>query len=160
MGFPCTRRGGMYGRPHAVRKRRAGLPLRGGGARSATERCEEPAEQTKLVSRAGAATPLSHGAKRHASSPSQGSLFGRQIAAPTGGTSGLRVGAHCICARVGTCDIAEHGRIYNPPLQGAVRFVGVDALIDPTAKRPGGRRADVGIRPYGCGGTLQCLLRL
>ena len=31
------------------------------------------------------------------------------------------------------------------------KFVGVDALIDPTAKRPGGRRADVGIRPYGCG---------
>ena len=32
-----------------------------------------------------------------------------------------------------------------------VRLVGVDALIDPSAKRPCGRRADVGIRPYGCG---------
>ena len=30
-----------------------------------------------------------------------------------------------------------HGRIYNPPLQGARwKFVGVDVLIDPTAKRP------------------------
>ena len=27
--------------------------------------------------------------------------------------------------------------------------VGVDVLIDPSAKRPKGRRADVGIRPYG-----------
>ena len=35
------------------------LPLRGGGARSATERCEELAGQTRLVPRTGAATPLS-----------------------------------------------------------------------------------------------------
>ena len=35
------------------------------------------------------------------------------------------------------------------PLRGAVRFVGVDVPIDPSAQRPGGRRADVGIRPYG-----------
>ena len=27
--------------------------------------------------------------------------------------------------------------------------VGVDVLIDPSAQRPKGRRADVGIRPYG-----------
>ena len=31
---------------------------------------------------------------------------------------------------------------------GGVAIVGVDALIDPTAKRPKGSRADVGIRPY------------
>ena len=34
-----------------------------------TERCEELAEQTRLVPRTGAATPLSHGALRHDSSP-------------------------------------------------------------------------------------------
>ena len=32
------------------------------------------------------------------------------------------------------CDC--HGRIYNPPLRVRWKFVGVDVLIDPTAKRP------------------------
>ena len=47
-------------------------------------------------------------------------------------TRSVGVGAHCICARVGTGETAAAlGRIYNPPLQSAV-----------------GLRADVGIRPY------------
>ena len=35
-----------------------------------------------------------------------------------------------------------------PTNEPATCCVGVDALIDPTAQRPKGRRADVGIRPY------------
>ena len=35
-----------------------------------------------------------------------------------------------------------------PTNKCATECVGVDALIDPTAKRPDGQRADVGIRPY------------
>ena len=42
-----------------------------------------------------------------------------------------------------------------------VRCVGVDALIDPCREAAKGRRADVGIRPYGCGGIKKhpCLSR-
>ena len=45
-------------------------------------------------------------------------------------TAGLDVGAHCICARVGTCDFHCRGR----PIAALTmrwRFVGVDLLIDP-----------------------------
>ena len=51
-------------------------------------------------------------------------------------TAGLDVGAHCICARVGTCDFHCRGR----PIAALTmrwRFVGVDLLIDPSAQRPG-----------------------
>ena len=65
-------------------------------------------------------------------------------------TAGLDVGAHCICARVGTCDFHCRGR----PIAALTmrwRFVGVDLLIDPSAQRPGrggGMRA--------CRPTVRC----
>src|SRR5699024_2960985 len=36
----------------------------------------------------------------------------------------LDVGAHCICARGQVCRRWCHGRIYNPPLQGAAKISG------------------------------------
>ena len=39
----------------------------------------------------------------------------------------------------------------SSPSQGSLWCVGVDALIDPCREAAKGRRADVGIRPYGCG---------
>ena len=59
------------------------------------------------------------------------------------------------------------GSISDRPAAGSesrpykVRCVGVDALIDPCREAAKGRRADVGIRPYGCGGIKKhpCLSR-
>ena len=50
-------------------------------------------------------------------------------------STGLDVGAHCICARVGTCDFHCRGRPMAAPTV-RWRFVGVDLLIDPSAQRP------------------------
>ena len=63
----------------------------------------------------------------------------KRVASPH--STGHDVGAHCICARVGTCDFHCRGR---PPLQVRWEFVGVDLLIDPcraAAGRGGGMRA-------------------
>ena len=53
-------------------------------------------------------------------------------------------------------------RLPAPLYRGAFgASVGVDALIDPCREAAKGRRADVGIRPYGCGGIKKhpCLSR-
>ena len=62
----------------------------------------------------------------------------RPLAARTGWcTTGLGVGAHCICARAGACEMmAATGGYLIRPYKVRWEFVGVDVRIDPTAKRP------------------------
>ena len=68
--------------------------------------------------------------------------------APTGETPGVGVGAHCICARGAVAIPAGFPKTYCGtggyiirPYRVRCKLVGVDVLIDPSAQRPGGRRA-------------------
>ena len=63
---------------------------------------------------------------------------------------------HLVGARIARPTHPRGRPMAAPTMRRNVRLhpVGVDALIDPSAKRHKGRRADVGIRPYEIPGSV------